>query len=167
MHLKYFTFISLLFCFAVTFSQTNDSVIGYKGGIKMLARDILKRLPTIFYKNAGPESLDITCNRYYNVVMKIQKDGTIDKSILVFSVMDTVKVPFIINAIQQTNGNWINNSGEDQLIVLPLYLLYERSDESQTPEKIPIMRQDYYLNWTKSRLIYFEPIVSTAYSPVH
>jgi hypothetical protein len=133
MQLRYFIFISLLFCKTETFSQANDSAIGYKGGLKMLARDIIKHLPAIFYKKEGPGDLDIDYNRYYQAVMKIHKDGTIDKSILIFSYMDTVKVPIILDAIHQTDGKWINYSGEDQIIVLPLHFLYVGNDYSHSP----------------------------------
>ena len=166
MQLKYFILISLIFSNTVTFSQANDTIIGYKGGSKALTKDIIKHLPEIFYKKGGLEDLDITYNRYYEVIMKIHKDGTIDKSILIFSFMDTVKMPILMNAIHQTDGKWINYSGEDQVIVLPLHFLYIGNYLSSSPEQ-PIMRQDYYLNWAKSRLIYFEPIVSRCYAPVH
>jgi hypothetical protein len=166
MQLKYFIFISLFFWNSEAFSQSNDSLIGYKGGLERLKRDIIKALPTIFYKKEGPEDFYIEYNRYYEAIMKINKDGTIDKSILIFSFMDTVKMPFIINAIHKTDGKWINYTGEDQIIVLPLHFLYVGNDLSRSPE-MPFMREDYYLNWTKSKLIYFEPIVSISYAPVH
>lgn len=65
--------------------------------------------------------------------------------------------------LKKTEGNWINNSKEEQIVVLPLYCRY--NDESL--EKIPEIKQAYYLNWKKVKVTYLSPITSMIFQPIY
>jgi hypothetical protein len=150
------------------FTQTSfcqqDSLIEYKGGFNLLGRDILRHLPinpaVTTYHDEG-----VDYDRYYTVVLKILKNGGIGKSIFVFSVMDSLKVPLVVDAIRFTAGKWINHSGEDQTVVLPIYLVNRMDEPSDSTKKIPIISQQYYLDGSRSKVVYLAPVILTSYPP--
>jgi hypothetical protein len=58
--------------------------------------------------------------RNINILFTIKKDGTIGDQILILSAGDSIINEELHEFIEQTNGKWINNTGEDQLVILPV-----------------------------------------------
>jgi hypothetical protein len=157
-------FFHLVFLCTVSFSQSNQTLIQYKNGFRELNRIFLSQM--LKKKGIqGVQSDSIKYNRYFNVVMEVAKDGSID-SILVISIMDSSKGQFIIDGLKKTQGNWINKSGVTQMVVLPIYLIYKSGNEKDPIEKTPFIRQDFYTNWNNRSLIHLEPIIIELYAPM-
>ncbi len=141
------------------------SPIQYKGGWKLLQRDLLLHLPinpavSTFHDDG------VQFNRYYQVTMQIGKHGEMGESFTVFSVMDSLKAPFIAEAVRYTAGKWINLSGEDRTVVLPIYLLYRKDGAVDSVGTIPIMSQHHYFNGQATPPVQLAPIVITSYPAV-
>jgi hypothetical protein len=157
-------FVLLLLLARKGYSQT-DGVIGYKGGLHLLQRDILLHLrinPAVTtYHDDG-----VTYNRYYQVVIQIGKEGQLGESLSVFSLMDTLKAPFIVAAVRATTGKWINHSGKEQTVVLPIYLLYKTAESGDSAVQPPVFGQAVYFGEQKQAAVYLQPVVVSSYPVV-
>jgi hypothetical protein len=142
------------------FSQSEKNNVEYKGGFGLLYKTINK------YIHSGNRIITSgDSNRYYNIVVVIDKKGTV-KSESIFSVnKDTSEIAIILSVIKRTNGKWVNHSSNDQIIVLPIYYMYN-DDESNTHKKIPNISQDYYGNGNKTALLYLNPIIVIIYPTI-
>ena len=142
-----------------------DPVIGYKGGMPLLQRDILLHLrinPAVdTYHDEG-----VNYNRYYQVVMQIGKEGELGESLSVISLMDTLKTPFIVTAIRATAGKWINHSGKEQTVVLPIYLIYKTAESGDSVVRPPVFGQAVFFGEQKREAVYFPPVVISSYPGV-
>lgn len=143
------------------FSQDSTGVIEYKGGDKALLKKVF------FYISRYEGNLERTQDEkkyssYYTVVFKIKADNSIDSKIDVLVVNDSTDSKIdsaIVELIKQTNGNWINHSNEEQTVVLPIYHVYMDENSKMNPD----IRQTYYINWKKNKLIYLKPIIVGSY----
>ena len=157
--------IFLAFFSLSAFPQSSDTSIQFKGGFSKLNR-FFQGMPLDGSRSGKKEDYYINYNRYFDVLMKLETNGSID-SIFVISIMDSIRAPFIIEVLKTTQGNWINNSGVAQMVVLPIYIIYKNLNEKEPVEKMLYFNQGFYTNWTKNKLIYLNPIIITSYSAQH
>lgn len=97
-------------------------------------------------------------NRHFLLSITINKAGKIQAiNLFSFSKLDSIETLNILAALEQTDNKWINNSGKDQTIVLPISYIYD--DKNDNPEKFPDLQQEFYSNWNKVKLIFLERII--------
>ncbi len=90
------------------------------------------------------------------------KNNTIGPRISIVSVQDSGKAGALLNAFKFTGGKWINLSGEDQTVVLPVYIHYKFDDPNAGDLDMPVIRQDIYINGEKKNIIYLKPMTITS-----
>ena len=142
-------FFMIAFAFkAYAQNQDTTHVIQYKGGDTSLIKQIFKYIG----KHSGfYDGKDREHNRYFQVVLKIEKDGTMgDQMNIIMIDNDTSSMPeTIIDAIKQTNGQWINHTHQEQSILLPIYFIYKRDETSLNIK--PDIKQKYYYKRPKDK----------------
>ena len=141
-----------------SFSQTNDSTIKYADGFKTFYRDIYKHLHPGQDYLGSPDS-----NRYYTFLIQITASGGLGAiSINSVGIMDSIEIAYILSKLKESKGKWINNSGIDQTMVLPVYFVFNDYDDKYK-QKLPNVNEAYYINWNRKKLIYLEPIIAKVY----
>jgi len=157
-------------CLAIcgfSYSQQNSDVIEYSGGQKQLDKTIGKYLGThkgMFDDAPKPDS-GRKSNKYFTVFMQINKNGVIDGDIMVNACNDTSVTAVIAAAVRGTSGQWINHSGSDKWVVLPIYYLYK--DEGLLIEKIPLTKWYLFTNNGRTPVVYLDKVEIILYPVVH
>lgn len=150
----------LLILMAVTgepiFSQT-ALPIEYKGGSWALFRKVVKYLEINngVYNGNEPEK-ERQGNKYFIVVLSMDGNGRFNNDCSILSIQDTTNCKNVLAAVKETNGSWINHTGENQTVIIPVYFLYD-SDEKKL-EKDPSFK-NYFYSERKRGVICLEPIV--------
>jgi hypothetical protein len=103
-------------------------------------------------------------NRYYGVRFTVLVDGQIGKEVTVFSFQDTSNSLAILGAIKQTNGNWINNSGKELSVYMPIEVQYIIDGTDPIP-LLPIAYREYH-DGGPADLVSIPPIIIQQYPPV-
>jgi hypothetical protein len=139
-----------------------EKLVGYETSIS----DALQN--DSFYKN---EYL------FYEVILNIGKDGTMG-DIWINSLYDTALASSILEAMKKTNGLWVNNSGSELVVVLPIYYnnipgdsfsnlmfkqIYDRIDNSRSVK----IFSSFYQNWESRKLVYLKAIKIVGFPPNH
>lgn len=149
-----------ILCLVLTSSSfcQKDSLIQYKGGLDRLNGDVLRHLRIDRDLHDEGKVRD----HYYLVMFDLQKNNTVGPRISIVSVMDSGKAGALLAAFKFTKDKWINLSGEDQTVVLPIYIHYKFDDPNAGDQDIPAIRQDYYINWEKKKIICLKPMIITS-----
>lgn len=165
-----------LFAFLYGSAQVYDStVLTFSGGFGKLEKlvgyetsisDALQN--DSFYKNQYI---------YYQVIFNISKDGNMG-DIWINSLYDTALVSSILGAMKKTNGLWVNNSGAELVVVLPIYYnnipndsfsdlmfkqIYDRIDNSKSVK----IFSSFYQNWTLRKMVHLKAIKIVGFPPNH
>ncbi len=157
--MKKFIITSLsLFLFTTIWAQENPNSVEYTRGRKMLNNSIIDYLVKHDGTYTGVFAYYIReGNKYFIVVIKNDKDGRIKDGGSVLSMQDTTNAEVVLNAVLHTNGLWINHTGVEKTVVLPIYFLYRYDDEKIKREKDPVC-SNYFTNSNKD-IICLEPLV--------
>jgi hypothetical protein len=115
------------------YAQAKQALINYKDGKDILTGLFLNRM----HLNLDIEDSLVHYNRYFELIFTISKEGSLKGDAFVFSIGDSTKAPYIIQALKRTQGKWINKTGRDVQVVLPIYTIYKESQEKESTEKIP------------------------------
>jgi hypothetical protein len=158
--------VILLVFFGVlsTMAQSVGDSIQFKGGTKALHISIINYLSKhngVY--NSGPAYSLRDGNKYFILVMKMDSGGSIDKGISILSLQDTTNSKVILDAIKQTDGNWVNQSHMNKTIILPVYYLF--MDDKKEIEKAPFLASYFYSPSAKD-IICLEPFVIKMYPEV-
>ena len=94
------------------------------------------------------------------------------------SLYDTALVSSILGAMKKTNGLWVNNSGAELVVVLPIYYnnipndsfsdlmfkqIYDRIDNSRSVK----IFSSFYQNWTLRKMVHLKAIKIVGFPPNH
>ena len=157
-------------CLAIcgfSYSQQNSDGIEYSGGRKQLDKTIGKYLGThhgMFDDATQPDSARKS-HKYFTVFMQIDKNGIINGDIMVNACNDTSVTSLIAAAVRGTSGQWINHSGSDIWVVLPIYYLYK--DEGLLTEEIPLTKWYLFTNNRRTPVVYLDKVEIILYPVVH
>lgn len=158
MTMKYFLSLLLILVFSgFAFPQVHSNKIDFKGGRDAFVRKIMKYLD----KNNGGYNMASTemermFNKYFVVVLNIDKRGRFYDHCSILSMQDTTNGKIILAAFRQTDGDWINNTGYKKTVIIPVYFIYISVEKKK--EKDPMLANYYYSLANKS-IVCLEPLV--------
>jgi hypothetical protein len=135
-----FSFLLILSPFFV-FSQSDK--LEYKGGINKLWKLI----------HRTTDSDDSIWNKN-----SIDKNNKLSKEIFIVSSQDIDSMPSLYALMEATKDNWINHTGHDLEVVLPLYYYYD----DDTPRK-RINTVYHFAYWPKKEILVLDPLIIKRY----
>jgi hypothetical protein len=103
-------------------------------------------------------------SRYFEVFMSINKAGHIGQ-VLITSVYDSSKMGLILLVIKKTQDKWINHTGTDQLVSLPIYIYFE--SDNDVLRRNPKIFSQQFLDWDNRPMINLVPFVVNVYPTLH
>lgn len=110
-------------------AQTLDTtLISYQGGIQKLNNEVF-----LYLTHHGVLRDGMPCNRNFNILFTVNPNGEVGEKIAVFSVIDTLNSPKVIEAIRNTSGKWINHIGKSVEVCMPIYVIYYDKNASSEP----------------------------------
>ena len=144
--------------FGISYAQQNSDVIEYAGGRKQLDKAVWKYLGNHkgMFDDAMQSDSARKTNKYYTVFMQVDKNGVIGADIMVNACNDTSITSIIAAAVRETSGQWINHSGSDKWVVLPIYYLYK--DERVAIENLPPKKLYLYGINGKTPVVYLDKL---------
>jgi hypothetical protein len=148
-------FLILFSCLSteIALSQSDTSLLGYQGGYKYLGKVMLHQLDM-----GGYYSNTQTDNRYFFFFFTVDKDGKIGKRVFIQSIVDSslIKPGLYISALRATQGKWLNHTGGDLNVILPV--IYRRKKDLNPP---PLLNINYNLfdNGNPEKLIRLAPVI--------
>ncbi len=116
---------------AQSFSQLPVKGIEFKDGKNAFIKKILQYLD----KNNGgynmaSAEIERMSNKYFVVVLNIDKRGRFYDRCSVLSLQDTTNGKIVLAAFRQTDGDWINNTGYKKTVIIPVYFIYVSVEKS-------------------------------------
>jgi hypothetical protein len=150
----------LLICYVTNARGQQQKEIEYDSGriglTKLMAKSIR---PEKYSDSAAWYSTD----KQYLVLLRIEKNGVLGDDISIFMSNDSLMLPMILDVMRRTQGHWINHTGKEQMVVLPICYFFQ-SDEKEKP--MPILRFDKYNKTGKEAMVYLEPFTIVMYPPM-
>jgi hypothetical protein len=141
------------------FSQIPDSAnleyVGKPGGLGRLMLDEVSNAES--FNNRDFFKIH---HIYYEVQFRIEKTGNLAEQIIINSVNDTSLRQSIMLAMKKTHGHWINHSGKDLLVILPIQLYNDSGDSvftDSTMKILPVWHASYN-RWEESKIMYLTTI---------
>ncbi|GEM_PF-7016118 len=158
------SFVMFLFILSICDSQDTSRIITYAGGYNILTKNLVNY---VYFNYGFFQDSARAHNRYFQAKIKIDKNGFFKSEMELISINnDTSTIgSIIVEAIKKTSGKWINHSGKDQIVILPVYFIYK--DENTKSEPIPEIKNEIYLEAKKFKPIYLQPIEIDMYPTVH
>jgi hypothetical protein len=155
---KSFITIGLLFYAFSVFSQNaKENTLTYKGGHPAFTKFINKRL---MYDSATESP-----KRNFSLLASFNIDSNNQiKNICIFSLIDST-YSNIEDLIRKTAGNWINQTGKDQMVLIRLNYRYI-VDENRRPLITDSLSMNAYENGQIRKPAFFETIDTGSYPPV-
>ena len=151
-------FLLFLFISSSLFSFSQSTQLEYKGGINQLKKFIGKTTG-----GDNPEwGKNYEVDKYYNIKFTIDKNNKLGQNILIVSSQDIDSMPSLYSLIESTKDNWINHTGHDLEIVLPLYFYYD----DDTPRK-RIDDKYHFAYLHKKDMLVLDPVITIHYPVVH
>ncbi len=153
----YFATIFLSAVFYNCYSQQSQNLrLEYSGGKK----EFDKLVGRAYSSSIGDEPFKYEeINKFYEIQFTVGKNGNLGDSILVSSINDTIAVPYFLKMIRSTQGKWINRSGTDLLVFLPIYVTFSESKSGFYPTFRP--KHSFFLDTIKLQVLTLEPELIT------
>lgn len=152
-------------CFLRCQSQPPDARVEYREGKKAFVKAVFNflcnRINGCYTEN---DSLRMG-NKYFILFINMDVDGKFLDSISALSIQDTTNTAKIVAAVRQTEGHWINHTGKSKKVILPLYFIFERSDDKRPVEKNPVLSNFFY-STGQGDVICLEPFIITLWQGV-
>jgi hypothetical protein len=146
----------ILFCCLsaqITLCQSDTSLLGYQGGYKYLGKTMLHQ-----FDMGGYSDNVKTDNRYFIFFFKVDKDGRIGREVFINTITDSsfIRPDLYITALRATDGKWINRTGGDLNVVLPV--IFRRSKDLNPPP-LQQLKYDLFDNGNPGKLIRLDPVI--------
>ena len=157
--MKYILFALILVCSYRSFSQdTTSNILQYKDGYARLNKMIFS------YVGDNYNVEEVKHSAYSNFNITIDKNGKV-VDVNIFSVDDSSLSTVICKAIYLTDGKWINATGENQILNLPINCIYV--DDGSKDKNIPFtFYSNYYENGRFKNVVHFKPMTIYFYPTV-
>ena len=169
---KALTIAGSLLCFMLLhvlpgYSQIPDSAyLEYKGRPGGLGRLMLNEVSNA--DRFSDEDFHKIRHIYYDVQFRIDRTGKLGEQITINSVNDSSLRQTILQAMKKTQGHWINHTGKDMVVILPIHLNNESGDSvftDSTMKMLPVWHASYN-HWEESKILYLTSIEITTYPTV-
>ena len=170
---KVLTIVGFLLCLMLLsglhgFSQMPDSsYLEYAGSPGGLGRLMLNEVSNS--DRLSEEDFYKIHHIYYEVQFRIDKNGTLGEQVIINSVNDTSLRQTILQTMKKTQGHWINHSGKDLLVILPIHLYNDSGDSvftDSTMKILPVWHASYN-RWEETKILYLATIKIKTFPPVH
>ncbi len=163
--MKSFCLLVIITCVSLMATgQAKKDPIEFKGGDTAISGSIFHYLSKHngIYMRATDEVR--SSNKYFVVTFKMDSKGMIGKDASILSMQDTSIAKVVLNAVLQTNGQWINNTQKAKTVILPVYFIYK--SDGREIEKGPVLKGNFYAGQSKD-IVCLEPFVIMMYPEVH
>jgi hypothetical protein len=146
--------ILLLLVLSPFLAFTQIVKLEYKGGMDRFRKLIVSTTDG----NNDEWNKNNEIDKYYNIKFTIDKDNRLGKDILIESSADIDSMPSIYALMESTKDKWINHTGHDLEVVLPLYYYYEDG----TPRK-RINDKYHFSYWPKKDILILDLLITKRY----
>src|SRR5450631_4367752 len=151
-------FLVVLFMLQTYSSFSQPTVqVEYRGGTNALTKLFSK---SINDRSNNTENAEVRSNRFYSVEFSLDPTGHIMDNVVIVSTSTIDIDSTIVGFMRKVEGNWINHSGHNIDVVLPISFIYKDESVRLTNTQCPLTTTSFS-KWKKREQVVLEPLIIT------